>query len=143
MARQGRGKTADPQGFDMDGREVRKLLTLAMGRGARFAEIFHESGSSNRILMEEDRIKESGGGVRRGVGIRVIHGERTGYAHTDDLSGPQLEEAARAAAHIADGPKGDRPKAVRVGGVFREREGSSTQVNSSRGAASPPCQAWK
>ncbi len=39
-----------------------------------------------------------------GCGIRVLSGERTGYAYTDDLSADRLLRAARTAALIANGP---------------------------------------
>jgi len=39
-----------------------------------------------------------------GVGVRVIAGERTGYAYTDDLAPEKIRKAARVAAHIAAGP---------------------------------------
>ena len=36
-----------------------------------------------------------------GVGVRVISGERTGYAYSDDLSPEKIRKAARVAAYIA------------------------------------------
>jgi TldD protein len=39
-----------------------------------------------------------------GVGVRVISGERTGYAYSDDLSPEKIRKAARVAACIASGP---------------------------------------
>ncbi len=39
-----------------------------------------------------------------GVGVRVLAGERTGYAYSDDLSPEKIRKAARVAAHIAQGP---------------------------------------
>ncbi len=39
-----------------------------------------------------------------GVGVRVIAGERTGYAYSDDLSPEKIRKAARVAARIASGP---------------------------------------
>jgi len=39
-----------------------------------------------------------------GAGVRVIAGERTGYAYSDDLSPEKIRKAARVAAHIASGP---------------------------------------
>jgi TldD protein len=38
------------------------------------------------------------------VGVRVISGERTGYAYSDDLSPEKIRKAARVAARIAKGP---------------------------------------
>src|SRR5262249_1201988 len=39
-----------------------------------------------------------------GCGVRVISGERTGYAYTDDLAPEKILHAARTAALIASGP---------------------------------------
>ena len=39
-----------------------------------------------------------------GVGVRVIAGERTGYAYSDDLSPEKIRKAANVAAHIAAAP---------------------------------------
>ena len=38
------------------------------------------------------------------MGVRVIAGERTGYAYSDDLSPEKVRKAAKVAAHIAAGP---------------------------------------
>ena len=43
-------------------------------------------------------------GVSLGVGVRVIAGERTGYAYSDDLSPEKIRHAAQVAAMIAAGP---------------------------------------
>jgi TldD protein len=43
-----------------------------------------------------------------GCGIRVLSGERTGFAYTDDLSPERLLKAARTAALIASGPQVER-----------------------------------
>src|SRR5207248_9354861 len=43
-------------------------------------------------------------GVSLGVGVRVIAGERTGYAYSDDLSPEKIKHAALVAAMIAAGP---------------------------------------
>src|SRR5438552_1023479 len=40
--------------------------------------------------------------VSQGAGVRAQAGTRTGYAHTDDISITNLEEAARQARAIAD-----------------------------------------
>ena len=38
------------------------------------------------------------------MGVRVISGERTGYAYSDDLSPEKIRKAAKVAAFIASGP---------------------------------------
>src|SRR5262249_18009687 len=42
----------------------------------------------------------------QGVGVRVISGERTGYAYCDEIASEAIHRAALTAAHIADsGPQ--------------------------------------
>ncbi len=49
-------------------------------------------------------MKSASQGTSAGCGIRVLSGERTGYAYTDNLSPERLLHAARTAALIASGP---------------------------------------
>ncbi len=43
-------------------------------------------------------------GISMGCGIRVVAGEQTGYAYTDDLAPEKILKAAKIAARIASGP---------------------------------------
>src|SRR5690348_12546359 len=63
-------------------------------------------------------VKSASQGISAGCGIRVLSGERTGYAYTDDLSPARILHAAKTAALIASGPAktpsaGFRQKAAR------------------------------
>lgn len=79
------------------------LLAEALARGGDFAEIYGERAESTRIPMDENKIQRAEARQSLGVGIRVLHGERQGYAYSDDLSPEKLLEAARVAAYIAEG----------------------------------------
>jgi TldD protein len=83
--------------------KLRKLLAAALGRGGEFAEIYLEYSIENSISLDEDKIANATRGLDMGAGFRVLHGERTGYAFSDDLSFPRLREAAGTAALIASG----------------------------------------
>jgi TldD protein len=50
--------------------------------------------------------------VGQGVGIRVLSGEKTGYAYSDRLDMESLLASARTAAFIAAGPGSERPVSV-------------------------------
>ncbi|MDP2702679.1 MAG: metallopeptidase TldD-related protein, partial [Candidatus Rokubacteria bacterium] len=63
---------------------------------------FLEYRVSEELTLEEGAVKKASRHVSQGAGIRAQSGERTGYAHTDDLALPNLEEAARQARAIAD-----------------------------------------
>ncbi len=73
-----------------------------MRRGGEYADLFFERRVTRTYRLQEGKIKEAGLSVVVGAGIRVISGERMGYAHSDDLSRDALERAADVAALIAD-----------------------------------------
>ena len=37
-------------------------------------------------MVDESMVKSASQGISAGCGVRVVSGERTGYAYTDDLS---------------------------------------------------------
>src|SRR5438445_803193 len=55
-------------------------------------------------MVDESMVKSASQGISAGCGVRVVSGERTGYAYTDDLSPERILHAARTAALIASGP---------------------------------------
>jgi TldD protein len=91
--------------IDLDQETLAKLLETALRGGGDFAEVYFEYSVSNSIGLDENKIHAASRGVDMGVGIRVLQGEKTGYAHTDDLSLEKLQETARVAGLIATGKK--------------------------------------
>lgn len=83
--------------------DLTSVLRVAMQRGCDFADVFVEEASVAQIYCEEDRIERVTAGTDAGAGIRVIVGEATAYAYTNDLSLDGLKEAARTAAAAARG----------------------------------------
>jgi TldD protein len=80
---------------------LEKLIEIALQKGGEFAEVYVEYNVGNQIALEENKIYGAGRGVDMGVGIRVLHGEKTGYAFCDDLSFDKLKETAEVASYIA------------------------------------------
>jgi TldD protein len=79
-----------------------RVLTRALGSGD-YADAFYEYKVTRSFRWQDGRVHEGGIGVTCGVGIRVISGERAGYAYSDDLSESALLETARVASLIATG----------------------------------------
>jgi TldD protein len=46
-------------------------------------------------------VKDGGASIEQGVGVRALAGEKTGFAYSDEIVLPALEEASRAARAIA------------------------------------------
>ncbi len=76
------------------------------------ADIYLEYCINEELLLEEGSVKKASRHVSQGAGVRALAGARTGYAHTDDISIQNLEEAARQARAIAD--RGGASAAVAV-----------------------------
>ena len=81
--------------------EMERLLSLCLGRGGTFADLYFEHERTSSLLLEEGIIRTASAGMTCGLGVRVVSGERTGYAYTDDLSWEAMARAAETAAHIA------------------------------------------
>src|SRR5450631_2089000 len=90
--------------FGITERDLESYLGEALSAGGEFADLYFEYLATTSIGMDEGIVKSATEGVSLGVGIRVIAGERTGYAYSDDLSPEKIRKAARVAAHIAAGP---------------------------------------
>ncbi|NYF88106.1 metalloprotease TldD [Tunturiibacter empetritectus] len=85
-------------------RLMERCLGEALSAGGEYADLYFESVTSTSLGIDESLVKSASQGISVGCGIRVVSGERTGYAYTDDLSSERLLRAARTAALIASGP---------------------------------------
>jgi len=85
-------------------RLMERCLGEALSAGGEYADLYFESVSSTSLGIDESLVKSASQGISVGCGVRVVSGERTGYAYTDDLSSERLLRAARTAALIASGP---------------------------------------
>jgi TldD protein len=85
-------------------RLMERCLGEALSAGGNYADLYFEAVTSTSLGIDEGLIKTASQGISVGCGIRVVSGERTGFAFTDDLSSERLLKAARTAALIASGP---------------------------------------
>src|SRR5438477_898374 len=82
--------------------DLESYLGEALSRGGDYADLYFEYRINHSIVLEEQIIKSATKGVNLGVGVRVISGEKTGYAYSDDLNRENVLKAARTAAFIAN-----------------------------------------
>ena len=90
--------------FHITRRDLEGYLSDALSQGGDYADLYFEYMQTSSISIDESIVKSASQGVSLGVGVRVISGERTGYAYSDDLSPERIKKAAQVAAHIAKGP---------------------------------------
>src|ERR1039458_8180049 len=90
--------------FNITKGDLEAYLAEALSQGGDYADLYFEYLLTSSIGIDESIVKSAAQGVSMGVGVRVIVGERTGYAYSDDLSPEKIRKAARVAACIAAGP---------------------------------------
>jgi len=100
------------QALGVDDGILVRVLAAAMARGGGFADAFFQHKTSNFVGLEDGAVNRAYSQVEIGCGIRVVKGDQTGFAFTEDLREEALLAAARTAAVVADGPA--RPPAQSV-----------------------------
>ncbi|HYB42523.1 MAG TPA: DNA gyrase modulator, partial [Candidatus Methylomirabilis sp.] len=103
--------------FGLTPSAMERLLGSALAGRVDHADLYLEYRVSEDLSLEEGAVKRASRHVSQGAGVRAQSGERTGYAHTDDLSLPNLEDAARQARAIADQASASGVVAVNSPGV--------------------------
>ncbi len=93
------------------------------------ADLYFQSSSHESWMLEDGIVKEGSYNIERGVGVRAISGEKTGFAYSDDISPSALKKAADAAKGIANADKSARVQ------VF---DGKKMQQNSAQYQAVDP-----
>ncbi len=79
-------------------KDLQEILEIALSEGVDFAEIFIENKSNTGISLEANKIERIVNGIDIGAGIRVLVGENTSYAYTNDVSKEGLKNVARIVA---------------------------------------------
>src|SRR5215471_7049379 len=90
--------------YGMAQADIERYLSAALSAGGDYADLYFEYETSTSVSLDESMVKSASQGISVGCGVRVISGERTGYAYTDDLSPARILHAGRTAALIASGP---------------------------------------
>jgi TldD protein len=100
--------------FGVDEALIAAALTAALSRGGEYADVFFQHRVSRTMALEDGEVNRAFAGVDLGVGVRVVQGDQTGYAYTEDLTLEAVTSAAKTAAAIAEGPAREGPKSFRA-----------------------------
>jgi TldD protein len=81
----------------LDEATISKVLVEALANGGDSAELYVEDRRSSGLRLEDSRVEDVTSGRDGGAGVRVISGERAGYAYTNLITSEALLDTARAA----------------------------------------------
>ena len=93
--------------FSTGREEMEKLLATALEKGGDYADLYFENTSYRDLMLRDGAVSSGGFHVDFGVGIRVLKGEKTGYAYSESTGMSAMTEAARAASAISAGCSGE------------------------------------
>jgi TldD protein len=93
---------------------IRETLAAALSRGGDYSDLFFQHRVSTAMALEDGAVSKASTMVELGVGVRVVKGDQTGYAYTEELTLDAMRSAARTAAAIADGPSSPGPQHFHV-----------------------------
>ena len=110
---------------DVGNRELDLLLGKMAGQQIDHADVYFQYARSESWSLEEGIVKSGSYSIDKGVGLRAVSGEKTGFAYSDDLSLNALTQAAVSARGIAHGAGSG------VAGLVGQRESNVPALYSS------------
>lgn len=84
----------------IDATQMQTVLGKALGPNIDAADIYCQQTEEESWLLEDSIVKEGGFSIDRGFGLRVMSGEKTGFAYADQIDIPAIQSAAASARSI-------------------------------------------
>jgi len=89
--------------FGVDDNLLRELVQTALSRGGTYSDLFFENTSYGNLYLRDGAVTSGGSHVDFGAGVRVLEGEKTGYAYSESTAKADLLSCAKAASAISSG----------------------------------------
>ena len=87
--------------FGLTESQLRELVAEGLRAGGDWCDLYFEDTAYHDLLLRDGVVGSGGYHVDYGCGIRVLKGEKTGYAYAESTDFPSLFQAAKAAGAIA------------------------------------------
>ena len=94
--------------FNVSEEQLRTLVRTALSHGGDYSDLYFEYTTFFNLLLKDGVVSSGGFHTDFGVGIRVLKGEKTGYAYSENTEMSEMLKAAKAASAIAAGTSGSR-----------------------------------
>ena len=99
--------------FQVDEKLLDSLIQEGLRSGGSYCDLFFENTTYGNLLLRDGAVTSGGSHVDFGVGVRVLSGEKTGYAYSESTAPADMLSCARAAAQIASAPVDVSPYGTR------------------------------
>lgn len=88
--------------FDISIVQMQRLISEGLSTGGDWCDLYFEDTVFSDLILRDGIVNAGGSHVDYGCGIRVLKGEKTGYAYAETTDMAALLKAARSAAGICD-----------------------------------------
>src|SRR5699024_5145905 len=85
---------------ELSSQTLEKILASVAGPQTDYADVFLQHSHTEGWVLENGVVRDAYFSLEHGAGLRVISGEQTGFAYTDNLSEQALQQVAAAASSI-------------------------------------------
>ena len=86
--------------FEVSTEMLQKVIATAMSKGGDYADLFFEHKTSNSLGLEDGKVNRAYSNIDFGVGIRVLKGDQTGFAYSENVEMKEMLNAAKMAAKV-------------------------------------------
>ncbi len=107
--------------FQVGESQLDSLVAEALRHGGDYCDLYFDNTTLGTLTLRDGIVSAGSRNIDYGVGIRVLCGEKTGYAYSESTAMPDMLASARAASAIADGTSAFYEHSVRA-----EANGSRT-----------------
>ena len=87
--------------YGMQDQDIDKIMDSMLSTHVNYADIYFQSSHFESWVLEDGIIKEGVHSIEQGAGVRIVSGEKTGFAYSDRIEFSTLLEAAKNAKAIA------------------------------------------
>ncbi|OOF66303.1 metalloprotease TldD [Rodentibacter sp. Ppn85] len=88
-------------------KELMNIFDVMSHRNIDYADLYFQLSQDESWVLEDGIIKEGGFHIDRGVGVRAVSGEKTGFAYSDQITLSSLQQCANAVKGIAQTKQGN------------------------------------
>lgn len=81
--------------------DVQTIIYRMLAKKLDYADMFFQNIYSESWVLEDGTVKNGSFSIDKGVGVRAISGDKTGYAFSDDINLSSINDAAVFASNIA------------------------------------------
>lgn len=96
---------------DLSHGQIQRVLESLLVPGVDAADLYFQYRRREHWSLEDSLVRDAGYALEQGVGVRVISGEKTGFAYSEELALPALTQASRSAGAIVRQGQTGRVKA--------------------------------